>query len=127
MGEAGKISTLQVEKTGEYIDGRPVWEVLIPLVYQIPINGGQKLTLVVPAGFKSDLASTPRAVWWLVPPDGKWTEPAVVHDYLYSQRKCSRWVADALFRQALRDVGVGWWLRWLIWLAVRLFAKAHKA
>lgn len=40
-------------------------------------------TLVVPAGFKTDLASIPRFFWRILPPFGKYDKAAVVHDFLY--------------------------------------------
>ena len=42
----------------------------------------------VPIGFVTDLASIPRIFWSILRPDGAYTYPAIVHDYLY-------WDADA--------------------------------
>ena len=40
-----------------------------------------RFTLVVPEGYKSDLASVPLWIfWWQW---GKWNIPAIVHDYIY--------------------------------------------
>ena len=34
----------------------------------------------------TDLASIPREVWPLLPPDGPWARPAAVHDFLYKTK-----------------------------------------
>jgi Protein of unknown function (DUF1353) len=39
--------------------------------------------IVVPAGFVTDFASTPRALWSVIPPTGRYQLAAVVHDFLY--------------------------------------------
>lgn len=43
-----------------------------------------ELTVTVPIHFKTDFASTPRFLWAFFPPYGKYTEAAVLHDYLYA-------------------------------------------
>ncbi len=50
-------------------------------------NGGQ---VTVPKGFVTDLASVPRAVWWLISP---WdiARAAIVHDLLYKTIRQHRW------------------------------------
>ena len=40
--------------------------------------------VTVPIHFKTDFASTPRFLWAFFPPYGKYTEAAVLHDYLYA-------------------------------------------
>ncbi|WP_420153674.1 DUF1353 domain-containing protein, partial [Siphonobacter sp.] len=45
---------------------------------------GQRLEM--PWGFKSDFASIPRLLWWLIPPHGLAALPSVKHDYLYDER-----------------------------------------
>ena len=74
----------------------------------------------VPAGFETDFASTPRFFWRIVPPAGKYTKAAVVHDWLYRSGLLSRREADRVFFLAMTDLGVPWWNRWLMWAAVRL-------
>src|SRR5262245_11770367 len=38
--------------------------------------------IVVPAGFVTDFASTPRAIWSVLPPTGRYQMAAIVHDFL---------------------------------------------
>lgn len=40
--------------------------------------------IVVPEGFKTDLASVPRILHPIVSPGGAWNRAAIIHDYLYS-------------------------------------------
>lgn len=98
-------------------------ELTEPLVYQSHIAG----QIAVPVGFPTDLASFAIGNLSL---RGKTEEPAVIHDWLYACGVCSRWQADAIFREALASRGVGQVKCWLYWLAVRLGGwkpwKAHK-
>lgn len=54
--------------------------------------------IVVPAGFVTDFASTPRALWSVIPPSGRYQLAAVVHDFLYWDQGCTREQADAILR-----------------------------
>lgn len=54
----------------------------------------------IPAGFNSDMASTPRALWSVFPPCGKWTHSAIAHDYLLREGM-PREYADKFFLRAL--------------------------
>lgn len=92
------------------------WELLAPLTY---ISG--PLTVVVPKGFVTDFASTPRVLWPLVPPTGRYTRAAVVHDYLYRSGVTSRVLADAVFLEAMGVLEAKRWRRWLMYLSVRAF------
>lgn len=55
----------------------------------------------IPAGFTSDMATTPRLLWSLFPPCGKWTASAIAHDYDLNQGM-PRWYADDHFYRNLR-------------------------
>ena len=100
-----------------------LWEVLEPLVYH-----GNRDTFVVPAGFRTDFASVPRLVVWLIPRFGRYTLAAVLHDWLVTTGLDSGAVssrdADGLFRRVLREQGVPPLRRWLMWAGVRWGALA---
>jgi hypothetical protein len=95
-----------------------LWEVVQPLVYH-----GRLDTFVVPAGFRTDFATVPRVVVWLIPRFGRYTLAAVLHDWLVTEGLSSRAVssrdADGLFRRVLRELGVPPARRWLMWCGVR--------
>jgi hypothetical protein len=79
----------------------------------------------VPAGFVTDFASVPRFLWPIVPPFGKYTRAATVHDWLYDQHRkgkahYSKAYADAIFLEALQDCGCSWWTSTVMWLGVRI-------
>jgi hypothetical protein len=94
------------------------WTVVGELVYR-----GKWDTFVVPDGFPTDFATVPRAVVWLIPRFGRYTLPAVLHDWL-----CTRGIetgvvtsreADGIFRRAMRELDVPVARRWLMWTGVR--------
>jgi hypothetical protein len=59
------------------------WALVDELVYQ-----GRWERFVVPAGFRTDFASVPRVVTWLVPRFGAYTLAAILHDWLCSEGAC---------------------------------------
>ena len=80
----------------------------------------------VPPGFETDFASVPRWLWPIFPPRGRWNRAAVMHDYLCRQADVDRFLADALFRAAMRDLGVPLWRRVAMYYAVRLAWVCRK-
>jgi hypothetical protein len=103
--------------------GRVTARLLEPYRFRLAPPLGDEV-IVVPAGFKTDFASVPRGLWNFEPPLGDAGKAAVVHDFLYATRglggRFSRAQADAIFRQALADLGVPAWKRTLLWAAVRV-------
>lgn len=113
-------SALQIEKVNHYEGSRQFWVLHTALVMRLALNG-HPIRVVVPKGFETDFASVP---WWLQPmftPAGPWCEAAVVHDWLYGQKACSRFLADAIFREAMFRLGIPMWRRVIAYYAVRLF------
>jgi hypothetical protein len=80
--------------------------------------------IVVPTGFVTDFASTPRALWTVIPPTGRYQLAAVVHDFLYWDQGCTREQADAIFRVAMAESNVKPFERDLMWDAVRKFGQS---
>lgn len=79
----------------------------------------------IPAGFLTDAATTPRVLWPLFPPVGKWTRSAILHDYLLTAR--TRDYADAVFLRALVECDdVHPAVARLMWLGVRLRSFAVR-
>lgn len=113
------------------------FELLGPLVYASDYLG---LTIFVPAGFVTDLASIPQALWAVLPPIGPYDEAAVVHDYLYQHgggfrvngRPLERVDADRVLAEACAVCGVSRIKRWAIFAGVRVggwlpWREARKA
>jgi hypothetical protein len=100
--------------------GRQCFELLQPLVFHCGWDTTDGIRVEVPVGFTTDFASTPRILWPLFPPAGPWSAAAIMHDYLYTLPDCSRFLADALFRDAMAHLGVPLWRRVVMYYAVRL-------
>lgn len=88
-----------------------------PLTY---VSDVLKRTILVPAGFQTDLASIPIGLWNLLPKSGKYDRAAVVHDFLYVNNGCTRAEADAALYEAMGVLEVGRIRQSLIYRAVRL-------
>ncbi|PGH21080.1 hypothetical protein RN96_08585 [Fusobacterium polymorphum] len=80
----------------------------------------------VPENFITDLASTPKILWNIFEPAGEnYTRSSLIHDYLYS-KDCkyidiSRKEADQIFLEIMKERGVPFWKRYLMFIAVRVF------
>lgn len=84
----------------------------------------------VPENFITDLASVPKILWNVFEPFGKhYTRAAVIHDYLYSKdciyKEITRAEADNIFLLIMKERGVPFWKRQLMYRAVRLFGSSH--
>jgi|SRR5215211_2109771 len=106
----GTVDVRQVDDT--------FWMTLSPLTY-----GGQTQEFSVPAAEKTDFASVPRVFVWFLPRYGRYTRAAILHDYLWRVEvpagRISRIDADGVFRRAMRELGVPFLRRWIMWAAVR--------
>lgn len=75
--------------------------------------------LNVPEGFVTDLASIPRALWTIFPPMGRYSQAAVVHDYLCVSQIVPRKEADQIFLDLMEYCGVPLYKRKIFYYAVR--------
>lgn len=97
-------------------DGRSV-TLTEPLIF-VSLERGA--TTTVPAGFASDGTSTPRAVWDILPPFGKYWRAAILHDYLYRETWLDQETCDGIFLEAMESLGVSRLERAAIYAGVRL-------
>lgn len=94
----------------------------------------------VPAGTTTDFATVPRIIQWLIPTYGLYTLAAILHDHFcYELAKAfkqgrkpfiSSVDTDGVFRRVMRELGVSFAQRWLMWCGVRwgaVFNKARRA
>lgn len=85
----------------------------------------------VPVNQRTDFASVPREFVWFIPRYGIYTKAAILHDYLcrvaVPDGQISRIDADGIFRQAMRELGVPFLRRWIMWAAVRWGALTKPA
>lgn len=93
----------------------------------------------VPAGTQTDFASSPRIITWLVPTMGAYTKATILHDWFCEKLHCYYWTgldqppvnsrdADGIFRRIMREEGVSFPLRWLMWAGIRWGSvwQAHR-
>jgi hypothetical protein len=109
--------------TATKLEGR-LWYVEKEFTYYIGEDEIESVT--VPEGFVSDLASVPRGLWNICPPDGSYTQASVLHDFccLYATWPISK--TDYIFYESMKVLGVPQWNRWMMWTAVRIFHFFHK-
>lgn len=87
-----------------------------------------KTYIKVPNGFITDFATIPRFLYSIFPPIGRYNKAAMMHDYLYDSScylKISRKDCDLFFLQAMQILGVEIWIRYSLFLGVRLCGKKH--
>jgi hypothetical protein len=85
---------------------------------------GERDIIHIPSDFPTDLASVPRIFWALLPPHGAYERAAVLHDAFCvwlakGTSPVSARDADAIFRRVMREAGVGFVGRWVLWTGVR--------
>lgn len=78
---------------------------------------------VVPAGFTTDLNSSPRIAWRLYPPSNKANRAAVLHDFLYDTALVPKELADALYHEASEACGINKFVRWCAFKGVSWFGR----
>jgi len=88
----------------------------------------QDLSGTVPDKFVTDGASTPKILWNLFPPLGRYSIAAVVHDHLYRTHPFDRKTCDKVFLALMVFLEVSRWRRRSMYRAVRLFGgKPYKS
>lgn len=102
--------------------GRGTWRLVSPLVYQSDVA---KITITVPAGFVTDFASVPRIPIAFLLTGDTGSEPAVVHDYLYSTGMLLRSTCDLVLKEACLATGMPLWRAWMIYAGVRVGGANH--
>jgi hypothetical protein len=84
--------------------------------------------VVVPIGFRWDGASSPKFARSIFPRWGDYSGAALVHDYMYS-KECleikSRNKADLIFLNNMKEDGVSYIRRHMMYYAVRLFGNKY--
>lgn len=106
------------ELRGTYI-GEGIW--MLTRTFEYHPDKGK--TIEVPIGFKSDGASIPKFAYSIIGGQwtGKYTEAAIIHDFLYFSQEVKRKESDKIFIIAMKILGVSWWRRVTMYRAVRTF------
>lgn len=91
------------------------------------LSGGKVLAeFTVPIGFEHDGPSIPRRLQGIVSKFGNQFQPAIAHDWTYENKTdLTRKQADQLFLEGMKELGVPWYRRRVIYWAVRLGGKGQ--
>lgn len=81
---------------------------------------------VVRKGFKTDLASIPRFLWWFLPPLGNYKSAAILHDLNCETDDLTRKDGDKLLWESMKYSNIKLWKRIVIYAAVRAYAIAMR-
>ncbi|MEA2018492.1 MAG: DUF1353 domain-containing protein [Campylobacterota bacterium] len=82
---------------------------------------------IVPIGYRTNLASIPPLLTkWFKKTDRRWIKSSIVHDYLYECSDFSRLKCDWIFLKALKDENSGFFIRWSMYILVRIFGGFYK-
>lgn len=77
---------------------------------------------VIPKGFECNLVSSPRFLWWLIPPHGAGAKAAIAHDYYYmTKTDKDRAYVDRVFLIHLLQSNMKFWQAFLMYAYVRAF------
>ena len=98
------------------------WILLEDLEYHVG-NPNSDDIILVPKGFVTDFASSPKWTWWLIPPFGRFSPAVVLHDWLYRNHFRTRKEADGIMLEAMIVMDVPVWQRNLMYWAVRMFGQ----
>ncbi len=85
------------------------------------VGGKTQGRLLVPAGFVTDFASVPWFAQSIISVLGRHSVPAILHDYLYWQQKCTREEADLILFDAMDEYHSSWFQKHAVYYAVRVF------
>lgn len=103
-------------------DGRQLWRVITPFVYQSDIA---RKTIIVPDGFVTDLASIPRMPFVYRELESLADMPGVPHDFCYSTGYLDRDTSDLMLKEACLLIGLSSWKAQVIYLGVRIGGESH--
>lgn len=81
----------------------PIYFLTKPISWVPNPDQQQHQRVTVPIGFVTDFASVPRVFWSLLRPDGEYTYPAIVHDFMYWTQDRPREEADEILRLGMQD------------------------
>lgn len=110
------------------------WRLLKSLTYDVGFKGSSQ-KVIVPQGYLTDGASIPKGLWWIAAPQGKHGAAAAVHDWLCEYlriydngvyRSITRKEADKIFKEALINSGLSWWLAHVMYWGVTAYRQVAR-
>jgi len=110
-----KLSTMQVQ-----VYPSRLWVLLNGFRYYSGYRGSEYY-FDMNEGFVFDGGSIPRAAWFVDAPAGDGAQAYCLHDALYKSHLVTRLEADRLMLEGLKELGLNWVRRSVIYRAVRMF------
>lgn len=98
--------------------GFKTWELVEPFEATSIYNAG---IINIPMGFQTDLASIPRILWAFLPPFGRYSQAAVVHDFLYTTSMPSK-QRDLIFYDLMLQYKTYKWKANVMYYSVRCYS-----
>lgn len=127
------VEQLQYDKLTSERYGKDIWSVVPGFRYYIGSEDSGEY-VDVETGFKTDGATIPRFLWWILPPMGEYSQNCTLHDKLcqtYRKTKVINGVAtsvpitrkevDMILRESMLVSGVTPWKREFIMLGVNFY------
>lgn len=103
----------------------PMYFLLKPISWKPnPDQAAAHQLVEAPTGFVTDFASIPRVFWSLLRPDGDYTYPAIIHDYMYWDQTRPKAEADTILLFGMQDFKIDRATRTTIYKAVKNFGGA---
>lgn len=114
------VRQLTADERDLIIDSDPwkFWKTVDAIEY----TGGRGEHFYIEPGFQTDFASVPRVFAWFLPRYGRYTRAAILHDHLAARARETAFPwrdADGIFRRVMREDGVPFLQRWVMWAGVR--------
>jgi hypothetical protein len=81
---------------------KETWIIHEPFIYTTKAGD----VISIPAGYETDFASIPEICGFIMQKDGPYSQPAVVHDFLYGGRIYPRKKCDEILYEAMGDTEV---------------------
>ena len=115
----------KIQPTGNTISGRTEYELVEDFEFSIPMGFGE-YSFKVEKGYKTDLGSVPKLLWWIISPDDpQFIVGFIIHDSLYGESNVTRFFADALLAYIGSLYGASYLKYLAIYYAVRLGGRGH--
>lgn len=83
------IEQLQYDKAASVLNNKDIWETIPGFRYYIGAENSDQY-VDVETGFKTDGATIPRFLWWLLPPIGEYSQACTLHDKLCTTYRITR-------------------------------------
>lgn len=127
------VEQLQYDKTASVLNNKDIWDTIPGFRYYIGVENSTRY-VDVETNFKTDGATIPRWLWWLLPPIGEYTQCTTLHDKLCTtyyiiemvggkeQRvPITRKQIDAILKESLDVLEVTPWKKKVIMTGVNVY------